>query len=163
TSVSTGCSGCPSHVPANAVEMGGRCVTRERACDSHAVGRSKVSVRARRATTPSRMGMAHRCPTARVVRPRPFRHRPLRVSAVAALTPEDARQRVSITALGLPDARLHTVGDALTDALGPALETATLVLGPLVWDGHPDHEVCGAAVAAACPPSVPRAEYPVWA
>jgi LmbE family N-acetylglucosaminyl deacetylase len=84
-------------------------------------------------------------------------------TAVSSLRGPSPEGRSSITRLGIADGDVRAAHDELVAALGTALEGATWCLGPLGWDGHPDHEACAAAVAEACGDAVPYAEYPIWA
>ena len=69
----------------------------------------------------------------------------------------------STTFLGRPDSGLHDLEDELAGALAPHLRDRALALTTWSGDGHPDHEACGRAVAAAAGPvGVPVVEYPVW-
>lgn len=68
--------------------------------------------------------------------------------------------------LQLPDGELSTHTESLTEAIGAALQDlpdGTLVTAPLSRDGHPDHDACGeAAAAAAAQHNAPLVQYPVW-
>ncbi|MGJ9373200.1 PIG-L family deacetylase [Nesterenkonia sp. CF4.4] len=68
--------------------------------------------------------------------------------------------------LQLPDGELNAHIESLTEAIGAALQDlprGTLVTAPLSHDGHPDHDACGdAAAAAAAQHNAPLVQYPVW-
>lgn len=81
----------------------------------------------------------------------------------AALRCLAAGAKVSVSRLGLPDSNVTADYPALVDQLRPHLVRADLVLAPVPWDGHPDHDACGAATAEACPSSAALAQYLVWA
>ena len=91
------------------------------------------------------------------------RRRAEQVAALASLRGPSPAARCSITRLGIPDGQVAAAHDGVVDAVREALDGATWCLGPLAWDGHPDHEACAAAVAAACGDCTPYAEYPIWA
>jgi LmbE family N-acetylglucosaminyl deacetylase len=91
------------------------------------------------------------------------RRRAEQVAALASLRGPSPAARCSITRLGIPDGEVAAAHDGVVDAVREALDGATWCLGPLAWDGHPDHEACAAAVAAACGDCTPYAEYPIWA
>ena len=79
--------------------------------------------------------------------------------AVGRLTPTAALVR-----LGLPDGGLAAVADVLADRLAAIIRPDDVVLATLDGDGHPDHDVTGAAARLA---AVMRGAelwwYPVWA
>lgn len=70
--------------------------------------------------------------------------------------------------LHLPDSRLGDHSTDIADRLAAYVVGAALVVAPWTGDGHPDHEACGWAAAAAGERlqrgGRPRLwEYPVWA
>jgi LmbE family N-acetylglucosaminyl deacetylase len=62
--------------------------------------------------------------------------------------------------LGLPDGGLEKQYDALARAVKALHRPGDVLLAPFSGDGHPDHEACGRAAAAA---GFDVVEYPVWA
>lgn len=83
--------------------------------------------------------------------------------ALRRLNEAGVADRISILRFGMPDGEVETARADLTAALASALRGADWCLAPLVWDGHPDHEVSGAAARDACGNRVPLASYPIWA
>jgi LmbE family N-acetylglucosaminyl deacetylase len=66
--------------------------------------------------------------------------------------------------LGLPDGAVAGEVDRLTDLISGLLGPDDLCVSPWRSDGHPDHDACGrAAAAAAASTRTPLLEYLVWA
>jgi LmbE family N-acetylglucosaminyl deacetylase len=66
--------------------------------------------------------------------------------------------------LGLPDGDVAGHEDRLTDVLSRQADPGTVILAPWRHDGHPDHDACGrAAAAAAAGTGAVLLEYLVWA
>jgi LmbE family N-acetylglucosaminyl deacetylase len=71
---------------------------------------------------------------------------------------------IFVTSLHLPDGRVADSEAMLGAALARRLGPDTLCVAPWRHDGHPDHDACGrAAAAAAADNSAVLAEYLVWA
>lgn len=77
-------------------------------------------------------------------------------------------QRLGIPAqavqrLGLPDGGLQAVAEDLQARLAALVQPGDVVLTTWRLDGHPDHEACGRACAAACQANgASLLEAPVW-
>jgi LmbE family N-acetylglucosaminyl deacetylase len=71
---------------------------------------------------------------------------------------------VRVSQLRFPDGAVAEQVDRLTDLLSCLLRPDDLCVSPWRSDGHPDHDACGrAAAAAAASIRVPVLEYLVWA
>jgi LmbE family N-acetylglucosaminyl deacetylase len=77
-----------------------------------------------------------------------------------------ARLEVSYTGvrLGLPDGGVSDQLATLASELAAAVPAGAVLLAPWRGDGHPDHDACGhAAAAAAAQSAAVLLEYPIWA
>jgi LmbE family N-acetylglucosaminyl deacetylase len=82
----------------------------------------------------------------------------------AALHRLDLPPGASRVRLGYPDGQVADHEVDLTDRLRSRLGPDSLCVAPWRLDGHPDHEACGRAAAAAARACGARLfEYPVWA
>jgi LmbE family N-acetylglucosaminyl deacetylase len=73
-------------------------------------------------------------------------------------------QACTVLRLGLDDGGIAAATADLADALAAALRPADVVVSPWRFDGHPDHEAAGRAVAAAAlATGAPHLETPIWA
>lgn len=69
----------------------------------------------------------------------------------------------AVTRLGLPDGGLRNRADELLAQLAALIRPSDVVLTTWRLDGHPDHEACGHACAAACQANgATLLEAPVW-
>ena len=91
------------------------------------------------------------------------RRRAEQEEALGRLRDAGGASRVSIVRLGMPDGEVESVRADLSSALASRLRSADWCVAPLAWDGHPDHEVSGAAARDACGDRVPLVSYPIWA
>lgn len=67
-------------------------------------------------------------------------------------------------ALGLPDGGVEAHEAAVERAIGERADAETLIVAPLLGDGHPDHDaVARAARVAAARIGAAIAHYPIWA
>jgi LmbE family N-acetylglucosaminyl deacetylase len=76
------------------------------------------------------------------------------------------RLEVSYTGarLGLPDGGVMDHAATLASEVAAAVPAGAVLLAPWRGDGHPDHDACGhAAAAAAARSGAVLLEYPVWA
>ncbi|HET7388821.1 MAG TPA: PIG-L family deacetylase [Nocardioidaceae bacterium] len=71
-------------------------------------------------------------------------------------------EHVEVSWFGLPDSALATRRDDLEQLVRKHTQDAALVLCPLSYDGHPDHDVLGETAAKACADRVPLWQFPVW-
>lgn len=86
-----------------------------------------------------------------------------RAESAAGLLRLSAGRALPVLRLGVPDGRVMRYAPRLQATLEALLQPGDVALTTWRWDGHPDHEACGAAtVAAAARQGCTVAEAPVW-
>jgi LmbE family N-acetylglucosaminyl deacetylase len=87
------------------------------------------------------------------------RHEELR-KALYSLSADSAQ----VIRLAIPDGRVRYYPAPLADALRSVISADATIVAPFEYDGHPDHDACGAVARdIAHQNGLPLAAYPIWA